>query len=58
MSVSGCDESRKSTEALHGLIKKLKFLEEQREKSFKYWQYDESENCSVKKVRDSIWLSN
>lgn len=37
------------------LMEKLKFLEEQREKSFKYWQYSEIDNCSKKKVCLSIY---
>lgn len=35
------------------LIAKLKFLEEERVKSFKDWQYAANENCSVKKVCSS-----
>lgn len=32
------------------LLTELKFLEEERVKTFKNWQYAANENCSVKKV--------
>lgn len=35
---------------VHTLMKKLKLLEEDRKKSFKHWQYKDTEKCSVKKV--------
>lgn len=38
---------------VHTLMKKLKLLEEDRKKSFKHWQYKDTEKCSVKKV---IWV--
>lgn len=38
------------------LMKKLKFLEEERVKSFKHWQYGDDEDCSIKKV--CLFISN
>jgi hypothetical protein len=42
---------------VHGLMKKLKILEEYRAKTFKSWQYSDKENCSVKKVCFEINIS-
>lgn len=50
MSLSNADRSSQATPTIHKLMKKLKFLEDQRKNSFNYWQFDESENCSVRKV--------
>lgn len=49
MSTSGKTSSDGEKES-NGLVKKLKFLEEDRVRSFKYWQYNETDNCSIKKV--------
>lgn len=43
-------EHARSVDNIHGLMKKLKILEEFRIKTFKNWQYSDKENCSVKKV--------
>lgn len=50
MNVSNDSNGNESISKVHDLMKRLKFLEEDRKKSFKEWQYDENENCSVEKV--------
>lgn len=50
MSTSNDDRASQGIQDVHLLMKKLKFLEKIRVKSFKNWQYDEGNNCSVKKV--------
>lgn len=49
MNLSNTENSTNAPEGT-GLMEKLKFLEEEREKSFKYWQYGINDNCSIKKV--------
>jgi hypothetical protein len=49
-SMTDAPEHARSVDNIHGLMKKLKILEEFRIKTFKNWQYSDKENCSVKKV--------
>lgn len=53
MNISSDNTSSNVTEPLN-LMEKLKILEKEREKSFKYWQYGNDENCSIKKVLFSL----
>lgn len=57
MSLKNSQRSSESVEIIHGLMEKLKFMEEIRVKSFKSWQYENVDNCSVKKVCFQIFLS-
>lgn len=50
MNASKNSNAKKSVTKVHDLMKRLKFLEEDRKKSFKNWQYEDDENCSVEKV--------
>lgn len=53
MSSSDKENIRASSNSNTGnntLIRKHKLLEEDRVKSFKFWQYDDEEKCGVKKV--------
>lgn len=50
MAEKSAETSTEGDNKVGGLMKKLKFLEEERVKSFNHWQYNDNENCSVKKV--------
>lgn len=54
MNVSKNTSANKSIVQIHSMMKRLKFLEEDRKKSFKSWQYGEVENCSVEKVNSEV----
>ena len=54
MNVSQDTSADKSIVEIRSLMKRLKFLEEDRKKSFKNWQYGEVENCSVEKVISDV----
>lgn len=58
MSHEGSIRSPESMQIMHGLMEKLKFMEEIRVKSFKSWQYKDDDNCSVKKVCFQIFSTN
>lgn len=38
---------------MQNLMKKLKFIEEERLSTFRKWQYDESQNCSAAKMAEA-----
>lgn len=50
MEASNDNNSTQVLTNAEGLMKKLKFLEEDRKTSYQHWQYENNDNCSVRKV--------
>lgn len=50
MNVSNNSSTNESIVKSNEMMKRLKFLEDDRKRSFQNWQYDDDENCSVEKV--------